>query len=184
MKKIKKILTIVLAVLACVSFSGCRSIRSEKLVEDINNHSNFEIDLLTPVGECDFEGFGMIPGHGVEGYYDKKYGDITENDTLNASYVQYDVTSYPDIGFGKKYVTGIYISDPDIHVYGYSVGDNSEEFSEFLEEKGFKVYYDNGLYRMCSKGKVKIRCVIDREKQEINSLYVGMDLTNMFSSLY
>jgi hypothetical protein len=184
MKGIKKLLTIGFAVLVCVSFSGCRSIRSEKLVEDINNHSNFEIDLLTPVGECDFEGFGMIPGHGVEGYYDKKYGDITENDALNASYVQYDVTSYPDIGFGKKYVTGIYISDPEIHVYGYSVGDNSEEFSDFLEGKGFDEYYNNGRYMMCSKGKVKIRCDVNREKQEINGLYVGMDLTNMLGSMY
>ena len=181
MKKIKKLLSIGLAVLACVSFSGCRSIRSEKIVEDINNHSNFEIDLLTPAKEADFDGFGIIPGFGVTGYYDKKYGDIdADYDAVYACYVQYDVKAYPNAAHGDYCVTGIHIKDPDIHVYGYSVGDNGEEFSDFLEGKGFNEYYNNGHLMKFSKGKVDIRCGINNETQEIDSIYVGIEKRNPF----
>ena len=181
----KKGLIFVPLLIVVASFSGCRSIRSEKIVEDINNHSNFEIDLLTPAQEADFEGFAIVPGFGVEGYYNKKYGDIMENyDAVYACYVQYDVTCYPDVAFGEKYVTGIFVTDPDIHVYGYSVGGNSEEFSEFLEGKGFDAYYDNGHLMKFSKGKVEIRYGVNNETQELNSIYVGIDLTNRLGVIF
>ena len=181
MKKIKKLLSIGLAVLACVSFSGCRSIRSEKIVEDINNHSNFEIDLLTPGKEAGFEEFGMLHGFGVTGYYDKKYGDIeVDSEALFACWVKYDVKAYPNAAHGDYCVTGIHIKDPDIHVYGYSVGDSREEFSDFLEEKGFDEYYNNGHLMKFSKGKVEIRCGINNETQEIDSIYVGIEKRNPF----
>lgn len=185
MKKIKKLLTIGLAVLSFISFSSCRSIRAEKIVEDINNHSNFEIKLLTPVEDAGFTDFDVIPGHGVTGYYDKKYGDIEVNyDEVYECYVQYDVTSYPDVALGEKYVTGIFITDPEINIYGYSVGDSSTEFSDFLEEKGFDEYYNNGHLMKFSKDKVEIRCGINNETHEINSLYVGIDLSNHLGVIF
>ena len=171
--------------MAVACFSGCRPILSEKNVEDINNHSNFAINLLTPVEEADFDGFGIIPGLGVTGYYDKKYGDIdADYDAVYSCYVQYDVTSYPDIVLGEKYVTGIFITDPDIYVYDYSVGDNSEEFFDFLEEKGFDKYYNTNRMVKFSKHKVEIRCGVDFEAQTINSLYVGVDLTNRLGVIF
>ena len=172
-----------LMTVAC--FSSCRPLLSEKIVEDINNHSNFEVDLLTPAQEADFDGFGIIPGFGVTGYYDKKYGDIdADYDAVYACYVQYDVTCYPDVSFGDEYVTGIFVTDPDINLYGYSVGDSSEEFSEFLEEKGFDEHENNGHLMKFSKGKVEIRCGINNETQEIRSLYVGIDLTNRLGVIF
>ena len=175
----KKTLIFVPLLMATTFFSGCRPILSEYIVEDINNNYNFEIKLLTPAEEADFEEFGIIPGFGITGYYDKKYGDIdADYDAVHACYVQYDVTSYPDVAFGDKYVTGIWITDPAINLYGYSVGDNIEEFSDFLENKGFDEYYNNGHFMKFSKGKVEIRCGVINETQEINSLYVGMQLTN------
>lgn len=181
----KKGIVIMAVLMGLLSFSSCKPILSEKIVEDINNHSNFEIDLLTPAKEADFDGFGIIPGFGVTGYYDKKYGDIdADYVAVYACYVQYDVTCYPDVAFGEKYVTGIFVTDPDIHVYGYSIGDNSEEFSEFLEEKGFDAYYDNGHLMKFSKGKVEIRYGINNETQEIRSLYVGIDLTNRLGVIF
>ena len=174
---------ILLMTVAC--FSSCRSIYSEKIVEDINNHSNFAINLLTPAEEADFDGFGIIPGFGVTGYYDKKYGDIdADYDAVYACYVQYDITCYPDVAFGDEYVTGIFVTDPDINVYGYSVGDNSEEFSDFLDEKGFDEYYNNGHFIKFSKEKVEIRCGVNNETQEISSIYVGIDVTNMFGVIF
>ncbi len=172
-----------LMTVAC--FSSCRPIYSETIVEDINNHSNFAINLLTPVEEADFDGFGIIPGFGVTGYYDKKYGDIdADYDAVYACYVQYDVTCYPDVAFGDEYVTGIFVTDPDINLYGYSVGDSSEEFSDFLDEKGFDEYYNNGHFIKFSKEKVEIRCGVNNETQEINSIYVGIDVTNMFGVIF
>ena len=171
--------------IAVASFSSCKPILSEKIVEDINENSNFEIALLTPVVEVDFSSFGVIPGHGITGYYDKKYGDEEVNyDDLHACYVQYDVTSYPDVVLGEKYVTGIFITDPDIYVYDYSVGDNSEEFFDFLEDKGFDKYYNTNRMVKFSKHKVEIRCGVDFEAQTINSIYVGVDLTNRLGVIF
>ena len=185
MKKIKKLLTIGLAVLACVSFSGCRPIRSEMFVEDINRNSNFEINLLTPADEADFSDFNTVPGMGITGYYDKKYGDAdVDYDAYYACHVQYDVTSYPDVAFGEQCVTGIRITDPDIHIYGYSVGDSCTEFFDFLEDKGFDEYYNSGRLMKFSKGRVEIRCGFEPETQTIRSLYVGMDLTHRLGVIF
>ena len=168
-----------------VSFSGCKPILSEKIVEDINENSNFEVNLLTPAEEVPFEGFGIIPGFGQEGYYDKKYGDYdVDYEALVACYVVYTVTSYPDIALGEKYVTEIYITDPEINIYGYSVGDNSEEFSDFLEEKGFREEENNGHFSRCSKGKVKINYGINIETQEIQDIRVRIDTTNLLGVVF
>lgn len=177
----KKGLIFVPLLIVVASFSGCRPIRSEMFVEDINRNSNFEINLLTLADEADFSDFNTVPGMGVTGYYNKKYGDMdVDYDAVYACYVQYDVTCYPDVAFGEKYVTGIFVTDPDIHVYGYSVGDSREGFSDFLEEKGFDEYYNNGHLMKFSKGKVEIRCGINNETQEIDSIYVGIEKRNPF----
>ena len=177
----KKGIVIMAVLMGLLSFSSCKPILSEKIVEDINNHSNFEVDLLTPAEEADFDGFGIIPGFGVTGYYDKKYGDIdADYDAVYACWVKYDVKAYPNAAHGDYCVTGIHIKDPDIHVYGYSVGDSREEFSDFLEEKGFDEYYNNGHLMKFSKGKVEIRCGINNETQEIDSIYVGIEKRNPF----
>ena len=183
--KMRKRLLFVPLLMTVACFSSCRPVLSEKTVEDINNNSNFEIDLLTKVEEGDFEGFGVIPGHGVTGYYDKKYWDMdADYDAVYACYVRYDVTAYPDVALGEPYVTGIFITDPEIHLYGYTVGGSSEEFSDILGDKGFEEYYNNGHLMKFSKGKVEIRCGINHETQEINSLYVGMDLSNMLGVMF
>lgn len=181
----KKGLIFVPLLIVVASFSGCRPIRSEMFVEDINRNSNFEINLLTPADEADFSDFNTVPGMGVTGYYNKKYGDMdVDYDAGYACYVQYDVTCYPDVAFGEKYVTGIRITDPDIHVYGYSVGDSYTEFLNFLEDKGYDEYYNSGRLMKFSKGRVEIRCGFEPETQTIRSLYVGMDLTNRLGVIF
>ena len=181
----KKVLLLASLLMAVGCFSSCKPILSEKIVEDINNNSNFEIDLLTPAEEVNFEGFAAVPGFGVTGYYDKKYGDMdADYDAVYVCYVQYDVTSYPDVAFGDKYVTGIFVTDPDLNVYGSSVGDNGKEFFDFLEGKGFDEYSNNGHLMKFSKGKVEIRCGFNNETQEINSIYVGIKLTNRLGVIF
>ena len=171
-----KIKLLLISLLIClVSFSGCKSIWTQKTVDDINENSNFEIALLTPAGEAGFEGFTVMPGFGITGYIDPKYGEFENEDN---PHVQYDVTSYPDVLMGESHVTGIRITDPKIHIYGYSIGDSGAEFSSFLEEKGFDEFSASFTYMKFKKGKVWIRFGLDNETQTINSLYAGVDSTN------
>ena len=170
-----KLALVSLMVIMLFSFSGCKSIRTQKTVDDINENSNFEIALLMPAKEADFEGFIVRPGFGITGYIDPKYGEL--EDEANP-YVQYDVTSYPDVLMGESHITGIRITDPAIHIYGYSVGNNGAEFSSFLEKKGFDEFSSSLTYMKFKKGKVWIRFGLDNETQTINSLYTGVDSTN------
>ena len=165
--------------ISLIVFSGCKPIWTEKIVADINKNSNLEIELLTPAEDMGVSDFGIMPGFGITGYYDKKYGDEEiDPDSLYKCYVRYDVTSYPDVLLGEQCVTGIYITDPSIFIYGYSVGDSSKDFSNYLKDKGFKEYYTSNRLVKFSKGKVELRCGINYEAQAIDSLYVGVTLTN------
>jgi hypothetical protein len=172
-----KLALVSLMVIMLFSFSGCKSLWTQKTVDDINENSNFEIALLTPAGEADFDGFTVLPGFGITGYIDPRYGEF-ENEELANPHVQYDVTSYPDVLMGESHITGIRITDPAIHIYGYSVGDNGAEFASFLTEKGFDEFSSSLTYMKFRQGKVQIRFGLDNETQAINSLYVGVDSTN------
>ena len=172
----RKGLLILPLLLSALAFSGCKPIFSERTVEDINENSNFEIALLTPADEVDFSDFNTVPGMGITGYYNKKYDEYLV-EGIRERYVQYDVTTYPTIVVGKQYVTGIEIMDPDVHMYGYSIGDNSQDLADFLEDKGFDEFYNSGHLMKFSKGRVEIRFGFNNETKEIHSLYVGMMTT-------
>lgn len=159
--------------------SGC-SIGTQKTVDDVNANSTLEIDLLTSVDEVDFSDFGVVPGFGITGYYDKKYGEEnTETGEMPPYYVLYSVTSYPDFMSRGQYVTQIDVCDPEIEIYGYSIGDSSAEFGEFLVDKGFKLNRDEARYKRFEKGKVVIRFGVEPETQTIAmSITVEVDVTN------
>ena len=135
----KKIVLCLMLLVSALGFSSCRPIRSEMFVEDINRNSNFEINLLTPAVEADFSDFNTVPGMGVTGYYNKKYGDMdVDYDAVYACYVQYDVTCYPDVAFGEQCVTGIRITDPDLqnHMFralGLSQEEAQQKFGFLLD---------------------------------------------------
>ena len=176
---IKRMIIACFAVILLLFSSGC-SLLAIKNAEDVNKNSNLEIGLLTYAGNGLFdEHYGEIPGFGITGYYDKKYGDYEENaDSIYSCSVIYHVTSYPDVLSGKQYVTGIDVTDPETKIYGYSVGDSVEDFEAYLKEKGYKKFYDNGHLMKFKKGKMQFRCGVDVETQTIRSLYVGVNVTN------
>jgi hypothetical protein len=159
--------------------TGC-SLLAIKNAEDIHKNSNLEIGLLTYAGDGLFdENYGVIPGFGITGYYDKKYGGYdVDADAVSSCSVIYHVTSYPDVLSGKQYVTGIDVTDPEIEIYGYSVGDSVEGLETFLEEKGYKKFSDNGNLMKFKKAKMQFRCSVDVETRTIRSLYVGVNVTN------
>jgi len=173
---------------ACVLFFcvGC-SINTKAIVKDINENTNLEIGLLTRVEDGLFdEKYDTIPGFGITGYFDKKYGDnYQENsDAIDACSVIYHVTSYPDVILGKECVTGIAVTDPLIQVYGFSVGDSVAEMETFLLDNGYKNFDDANRLKKFKKGKVQIRIGINYEEQKIRSIYVGVDSTNITCAIF
>jgi len=176
---IKRIIIASFTVILLLFSSGC-SLLAVKNAEDINKNSNLQIGLLTYAEDGLFdENYGVIPGFGITGYYDKKYGDYDANaDSIYSCSVIYHVTSYPDVLSRKQYVTGIDITDPEIKIYGYSVGDSVEGFEEFFKKKGYEKFSDNGHLMKFKKGKMQSCCGVDVETQTIRSLYVGVNVTN------
>ena len=173
---------------ACVLFLcvGC-SINTKAIVKDINENSNLEIGLLTRVEDDLFdENYDTIPGFGITGYFDKKYGEnYQENsDAIDACSVIYHVTSYPDAFFGKLYVTGIEITDPNIQIYGFSTGDSVTEIKNFFLEKKYTIFQEADRLIKMKKGKVEIRIGIHYEEQTIRSIYVGVNTTNVTGVIF
>ena len=187
MKRLFK--AVYIAILMCVLLfcgTGC-SLRTKAIVKDINENTNLEIDLLTKVEDNLFdENYDIIPGFGITGYFNKKYGEnYQENsDAIDACSVIYHVTSYPDAMFGKAHITGIEITDPEIHIYGFYVGDSVADFESLLLVKKYKKFYEAERVMKFEKGKVEIRIGINYEEQTIRSIYVGVDGTNIFGIIY
>ncbi len=180
------IFTTILTVCMLFLCSGC-SLRTNIIVKEINEKSNFEIDLLTLYDENLFgENYGTIPGFGITGYFDKKYGENYEenSDAIHACSVIYHVTSYPDVILGKQRVTGIDVTDPLIQVYGFSVGDSATELESFLLDNGYKNFDDANRLKKFKKGNVQICIGINYEEQTLNSIYVGVDSTNFTGVIF
>lgn len=181
----KKLLLGVLTTACALSFGGC-SLAAKSTVRDINDNSDFAIDLLTKAEDLDLSGFGIIPGYGIDGYYDLKYGNFEEDPSEmdGVPMVRYDVSGWPDT-LGERYVTGISCSDPAVKLYGFSVGDSFAAFEEFLtEEKDFEKYYDTLWFAKFRKGKVEIRCGVDYDTGLIRDYFVGVRSSNLFGVVY
>jgi hypothetical protein len=183
-----KIMAAFLLIVSVFCMSGC-SIGTKRLVNDINANATWELNLLTPEEEMHFSdsGYGIVPGFGITGYYDKKYGEGNmETGELPSTYVLYSVTSYPDAMSKKKCITRIDVQDPNIDIFGFSIGDSSQAFGELLREKGFQPYkdYNEDMDRF-KKGKVIIYFGIDHEMQTIsNGITVMVDTTNYFGIVF
>ena len=187
MKRLFKALYV--AILTCVLLFCCTGCTwwTKAIVKDINENTNLEIGLLTKVDESLFdENYDTIPGFGITGYFDKKYGEnyMENSDAIDACSVIYHVTSYPDAFYGKLHVTGIEITDPAIEIYGFSVGDSVADFESFLLGKGFKNFYKADRILKFKKGKIEVRCGVNYEEQTIRSIYIGVNTTNIFGVVF
>ena len=187
MKRLFKAFYIAIFTLILLFFGAGCSLRTKAIVKDINENTNLEIDLLTKVEDNLFdENYDIIPGFGITGYFNKKYGEnyMENSDIIDACSVIYHVTAYPDAMFGKAHVTGIQITDPDIHFYGFNVGDSAADFESFLIGKNYKIFDKSERLIKFEKGKVEIRIGINYEEQTVRSIYVGVDTTNIFGIVY
>ena len=94
---------------------------------------------------------------GGDQYYGSEYiPEITEgNMQIDPEYcVIYTVTAYPDYMFNNRYVTGIYITDPKIEIYGLTINSSKEDIIKTLKKKGFIVKEGNGV--TAKRGKFTI----------------------------
>ena len=177
-----KIAAVLILMISVFCMSGC-SIGTKKLVNDINANATWEMGLLLPEEEMQFSeyGYGIVPGFGITGYYDKKYGEADINTAeMPPTYVLYSVTSYPDTMSKKKCITRIEVHDPDVEIYGFSIGDSSEAFGELLREMGFQPYNDyNARMDRFKKGRIVIYYGVDPDTQTIfNAMTVAVETTN------
>ena len=176
----------ILTVCMLVCGLGC-SLRTKAIVNDINENSNLEIGLLTKADDGLFdENYDTIPGFGITGYFDKKYGEnyMENSDVIDACSVIYHVTSYPDALYGKLHVTGIEITDPAIEIYDFSIGDSVAEIEAFLQDNGYKKFDDANRLKKFKKGNVQIRIGINYEEQTMQSIYIGVDSTNFTGVIF
>ena len=184
----KRFFLMILIIFMGCFLSGC-SLVARVNAKEINDNSNFEIALLTKADEVNFEGFQVIPGFGINRYYDSKYGIFEEPAMVSeVPHVCYDISGFPDT-LGERYVTGIYCSDPSIDLFGYSVGDSVKEFKACLEDRNFTRNSKRGslFFEVYEKGRMEIRFGIDYNEQDegfIRDFYVRVDTTNFFMVVY
>ena len=70
--------------------------------------------------------------------------------------VIYTVTSYPDYSDKEQHVTSIYITDPEIELYGITLNSSFEDFESKIKVQGFEITTSNEYYRTAEKGKYSI----------------------------
>ena len=123
-----------------------------------NPHTNLEFWVVERVKKGDFKDcspkYGMFGG---DQYYGSEYiPEITEgNMQIDPEYcVIYTVTAYPDYMFNNRYVTGIYITDPKIEIYGLTINSSKEDIIKTLKKKGFIIKEGNGV--IAKRGKFTI----------------------------
>lgn len=171
-KKIAVCLVVLTICIISLFSSGCigRAL-SKNFARDIQKNSNFEFGILQEITEESvFEDYYVVPGFGITGYVDKKYGENYDKQEIS-TYVQYSVSSWPDVLSKKKYITGIDCHDEKYTLYGLKIGDAYEEWQRGLKEKGFKEK-DGRFYYNC------IRINVNHRNGLVFSFSIFADSTN------
>ncbi|MBU1093164.1 MAG: hypothetical protein KKH01_01740 [Firmicutes bacterium] len=174
-----KRLTIIIIFVFVILLTGCTRQKTERIIEKISQNSNFEYELLTVVTEDVTSKFNIMGGFGVETLIDANIDpysvDIYEYMLSNPT-TYYDVTAYPDYANGGSYITRISTSDPEIHIYDLSVGDEYTEVEiiEYMESLGF--YPRDSISSVYVNERVWIRVYL--EEGIIIKLGVEVEITN------
>ena len=169
---------IIIIILSFVLF-GCTTQRTESIIKDISQNSNFKYQMLTEVTEEITSEFSVMEGFGmrilVDSSLDPSIDDISEYMDNNPT-TYYHVTAYPDYMNGGSYITRIETSDPEIFLYDLSVGDeyNRDEINEYMKSLGFKP--DDTIASAYVNQRVKINIYLVNDV--ITKLIVQVIVTN------
>lgn len=155
--------------------SSCSQNKTDKILEDLKNHSNFTYELNTTVTDEIRSHFSVFEGFGMYTLVDPSI-DLNEDDInlfmSNNPVTYYDVSGYPDCT-DEYVITRIYTSDPSINVYDYSVGDiyDEEEIRLFMDTIGFEKL--DSIVNVFENEDVRIRLYFDNENI-INKIVVEL----------
>ena len=140
-----------------------------------NPGTDLEFWIAHPVDPIDFaahqEKYGLMGGRE---YYGKGYMPTKDENGMQtdpAYCVIYTVTSYPDYSSNKRCVTGIYITDPEVELYGINCQSSLGEIDTALRNHGFRPSDAPGVtYR---KGKTTVS-ISD------GAIRIGVKVSNIF----
>ena len=140
-------------------------------VAAFNRQTDLPIGLLEK--GADFSAFTREDGFGMVSY-DRQ----DDNGSL-----RYDVSSWPDILFGKRQTTDIKCSDPDFTICGISVGDNAFEAAEILEHHGFLKWNldERTIYKRFG---LSIQFYTDKKNQTVTDIRVFVNSTSILPVVF
>ena len=128
---------------------------------DHRPQTNLEFWIAENVEDVDFSGYAQRPGMmGGHQYYGIGYVPGKDEDGNNVDPQQcvvYTVTNYPDYADRHLHITGIEITDPDVHFYGLSLGSTFEEFEAVMQKQGFTVTRESEGRYYAQNGKFTVR---------------------------
>ena len=97
--------------------------------------------------------------------------------------VVYSTENYPIEEIGIKKITGIYITDPEIYVWGLTVNSTREEVVEVMEKMGFEERKCGSNIYCGDKGRYGVIFRFDTKEIEIRYCSFGI-IENMIASYY
>ncbi len=133
----KKLICFISLIILSISFTSCIAVPLEEPKHNLEfwigeNVDNFNFSTYQ-------KKYGIMGG--VE-YYGTDYVPTYDeyNEQIDPKYcVIYTITSYPDYSSKAKHITGIYITDPSIELYGLSLNSSKEEVKSTFEKMGFSI---------------------------------------------
>ena len=160
----KRLCILFAALLLCLTGCGGKYLKKPE--------TDLEFWITENVENVDFskyqEKYGLMGGRE---YYGSGYVPTTDENGEQKDpehCVIYTVTSYPDYSSGKSHITRIFITDPEVSVYGVTLTSSSEEIKTALTEAGFSVTEKNGGV-LGEKGRFRISFSAD-------SIYIHADV--------
>lgn len=135
----KKILSLMLAALLLLSLCGCKN--TDKWFLDRPSDTDLSLWITEEVSEAVFSeytatAYSVLGGNAV---YEKGYTSVLTSSGERADpehFVKYRVDQHTN---GKRYVTLVSVTDPDVRVYGLTVESTLAEFDATMEAAGFTV---------------------------------------------
>ena len=151
----KKFLPVLLYLCIFLLLAGCANSSAGK------PDTNLEFWIADNVTNFDFSGYQEKYGlFGGREYYGSGYTPLTDADGQQQDpehCVIYTVTAYPDYSSRKSHITGIYITDPAVKVFGLSRNSTQEEIKTTMQDNGFRLQTNENAYGLSfQKGKITV----------------------------
>ena len=170
-----KTITLLLCIFVLLALAGCSSNKLEK------PETNLEFWIGENVDDVDFSKYQEHYRDGFMGmgrqYYGTGYTPTTDEEGKQVDpeiYVIYTVSPYPDYLSRKCHITEIYISDPDVNIYGLTINSSNDDIESTMKNNGFEsVEIGNVGYKEWVKGKYHIQ-FLD------GYIGIGVDVSNFW----